>query len=284
MRGPRVTLFTVWRDEWDRATSFVYHYLQMGVHHIFIIDNLSVHAPPDWICGHQNITVIRETRSFLEARFGIEWVQSLIKEQAFGEWVIICDADEHLILPTPSGRDLQAFCAEMDALGFEALYCLLLDLYPAGDFRDTDAIHGHHWWFEIASIRFRGLQRPPLEPTPMHVGGMRERVFGLPVVLDKVPLLRYTDHVTVFGGMHGIKGARIANGQGVVLHFKFLKGFEERCRQEVVRKEHWKSAAEYQAYLEGIVAGKTSLKYSDSVPLRGGAQQLSEYGLIRCNR
>ena len=75
-------------------------------------------------------------------------------------------------------------------------------------------------------------------------------------------------------GMHGIVGAKISEVQGVTLHFKYLKNFEEYVKQEVIRAEHFGLAKEYQQYQEAMRNYKVdklyyakSQKYKDSLQM-----------------
>ena len=115
----------------------------------------------------------------------------------------------------------------------------------------------------------------------MHAGGMRKRLFGLDVNLDKVCLLKYRSSMQLHEGMHALGGAAFSEAQGAVLHFKYLADFGARAQTEAMRREHWQEALEYRRYAE-VFAGDAELgAFTPASAVFRRSEDLLRLGIMR---
>jgi hypothetical protein len=115
-------------------------------------------------------------------------------------------------------------------------------------------------------------------------GGMRKRVFGIEACLSKFPLFKFERSMFFATGMHLPKGSGLTFAKdlcGALLHFKFLDDFPARAAEEAVRKEHWRGAAEYRAYIKVIDREPDiDLYHSQSVKFNNSGQ-LAALGIMK---
>jgi glycosyltransferase involved in cell wall biosynthesis len=97
--------------------------------------------------------------------------------------------------------------------------------------------------------------------------------------LNKVPLIRWSEQMSLAPAAHSISGARPAAGNGALLHFKFLGDFGRRVGEEIVRKAY--VGDEYKRYCKRVGQG-APLNFMCELSTRfGNSQQLLELGLLK---
>ena len=80
---------------------------------------------------------------------------------------------------------------------------------------------------------------------------------------------------------HYLHGARLARGNGALLHFKFIADFRNRVNEEIVRRAYFRGGEEYARYYARFGAGAAIDFGCDASVRYGGASQLAELGLVR---
>ena len=101
-----------------------------------------------------------------------------------------------------------------------------------------------------------------------------------PPNLAKVPLVLWCKGMRYLANTHKITPVRLAEGTGVLLHFKFLGDFGSKVLLEAERGEYFDGAREYRRYAATLGRDPNlSLWHSGSVRLTG-SRQLSELGLM----
>jgi Glycosyl transferase family 2 len=281
-----IRVFSCVRNESIRIPHFLRHYRRLGAGRFFIIDNGSTDDTMEMLLLERDVHVFAATGSFRAARSGNRWIRELISAYGRNTWVVVADCDELLMYPYAWGVTLGELAAYLDHTGSQALYSLLIDMYGSGDVSDNSLCLADELWkacpfYETDSIEFVGYRKPPLAPTPMHIGGVRKRLFGLDCCLDKINFFRANEQVVIHEGMHGISGATISDIQGVTLHFKFFGDFRARVREEAARGEHWQGAREYRRY-EHFVNSLYPFQILDSSSRRLNClEDLSATGLVK---
>lgn len=127
-----IRLFSKMRNEKLRLPAFLRHYRGLGVGRFFIVDNGSSDGSTEYLLAQPDVHVFRTTARFREARGGTDWLNALLQEFGVGSWCVTVDVDELLWFPGSDQIDLQRLTTYFDSHGYEALACLLLDLYPGG--------------------------------------------------------------------------------------------------------------------------------------------------------
>ncbi|WOH56996.1 glycosyltransferase family 2 protein [Bradyrhizobium sp. BWC-3-1] len=278
-----VRVFACVRNEALRIPFFLEYYRRIGVDRFFIVDNGSSDGTMDLISGNPDIEVFRELSSYREATSGISWINSLIARHGCGHWCVVVDADEFLVYPDLERMSLRSLTKYLASRSYTALYSVLLDMYSDKPICETavgDArsLHEICPYYEVNSISYRGVRLPPLAPTPMHEGGVRERLFRVHCCLDKIAVFRPSGHNHLRSGRHAVEEAVVADIQGAILHYKLLDDFPTRVVTEVTRAEHWGYAREYRRYseviarepfLSGHFEGSLRLRKSDDLLTNG---------------
>lgn len=280
-------LFSVIRNEEHRLPYFLHYYTSLGVNRFFFIDNDSTDATIDILLREPNVHVFRASGSFAEAKCGSIWLQYLVSRFADGRWAAIADADELLVYPGWEDLPLAQFCGYLSTEDVNAFHCILVDMYSDRPFAETKYIPGSNPlelcpYFESDTI---------LCVTPLHdlhfdsrkiVGGVRYRLFNLPVRLDKVGLIKYHPAMRFYVGQHELGGAKLSRLRGAMLHFKFLSTFHERAAIEADRGEHWQEGEEYKRYA-AVSANASLTAYSELSKRFTGSADLLESRIMQQN-
>ena len=297
-----IRAFVKCRNERLRLPAFLEHYRRLGVRRFFVADNDSTDGSTEYLAAQFDVHVSHERGSFREAGGGTDWLNALLAEFGVGAWCVTVDVDELLCYPGSEQTTLHALTEYFDSQGYQALSCLLLDMYPSAPIRacryeagdDLLAIDPH-------------FDPGPYGHSPIHLcpgvltrGGMRERVFypefrsrslvrrlaqklrrRRPPCLTKVPLVRWEKHTKYVHYNHFVSPRRVAPETGVLLHFKFLQDFHDRAVREAARGEYYDGAAEYQRYAETLNRNRdVTFMYEGSVRFES-TRQLVALGLMR---
>jgi hypothetical protein len=178
-RGSEIRLFTKCRNESLRLPAFLRHYRALGVLRFFFVDNASTDGSLQFLKAQPDVRVFSTSGSFREARGGTDWLNALLGKYGVGHWCVTVDVDELLYYPGSERAGLPTLCRYLDEQGHQALYAMLLDLYPGTPLRDLKYAPGDD--LESAAPYF---DPGPYRRTPHHqcpgflvYGGVRERVF-----------------------------------------------------------------------------------------------------------
>jgi hypothetical protein len=258
-----IRAFMIVRNEGLRLPFMLRHYFERGVDRIFVLDNDSTDDTRSIVLSFDN-THLFHTKDVL-ARKGA-WVDLLLRRYGDGCWCLVLDADEMIVYPDFEVVSLRGLCNFLDGESFDALDCVLLDMYPDRPLNEikytqgTDPLQIASWFDKPSYIEFGAgpwyshewniLHQGPLRFS----GGMRERVFGVKACVSKVPLVKFRNSIFLSLGTHLIQGARVADLRGALLHFKFLDDFAANVQREIAREQYWNKAQEYKGY--GAVLGR----------------------------
>jgi len=151
----------------------------LGVDRFFMIDNDSSDGTAEYLAGQPDVRVFRTEGRFRESRDGTDWLNALLAEFGVGFWCVTADVDELLTYPGSEEASLHALTAYLDQHGYDALSCLLLDLYPDGPLEGCAYHPGDDFLAAAPYFDARPYTRTALAPCPgvLIRGGMRERVF-----------------------------------------------------------------------------------------------------------
>ncbi len=307
-----IRLFGKIRNERTRLPFFLSYYRSLGVGRFFIVDNGSRDGSAEFLCGEPDCHVFRTEESMAVSRAGMSWLEPLLATYGLGRWCIVVDADELLVHPQAEAVPLPKFCANLERAGANALPCIMLDMYPAGDIDHADYQAGQSFieacpFLDRTGYRWfaNGAEGPTI------YGGPRVRMFYPELVdrslvarlrrriayhlgkvfpqltprrgplLNKVPLVRWNAGMSFGSAAHYLHGARLAPGNGALLHFKFIADFRNRVNEEIVRRAYFRGGEEYARYYARFGAG-AAIDFSCDASVRySGASQLAELGLVR---
>jgi glycosyltransferase involved in cell wall biosynthesis len=285
-----IRLFMVARNESLRLPFMIEHYFRRGVDRIFVVDNDSTDDTPSIVLSHDKTHLYRTGDNFANKAV---WLDLLLRQYGRGCWCVVVDADEVLLYPGYENVTLREFCDFLCRRGYDALHCVLLDMYPRGALDRVEYEPGRDplamapWFDRVSDVgggseTSYGVEENLLYQGPSRLmGGMRRRVFGITPYLSKFPLVRFRRRIYLSVGTHSIEGARISKMRGALLHFKYLQDFAVNVRREITREQYWHNASEYKIY--GAVMDESSnfeIWYPGSEKFENSAQ-LVRLGIMR---
>jgi hypothetical protein len=289
---------SVMRNEQLRLPFYLDHYRRLGVGHFLIVDNASSDGTGEFLAKQRDVTLWRTAASYRESRFGMDWLNWLLRRHAQGRWAVTADADELLIYPDWEARDLRQLTGWLDRRGVESMGAMMLDLYPKGRLGTLPCRPGQDptevaCWFDSHGY---WAQRKPNFQNVCLKGGVRARHFfpddpEKAPFLNKIPLVRWrastayvnSTHMLLPVGLNRLHGtAGPDRPSGLLLHTKFLSDASTRADIEKHRREHFTYAGDYDAYYDAVIEDPVlwtpdSTRYDDW-------RQLVDLGLMERGR
>lgn len=263
-----ILLFMTMRNENLRLPYFLDYYRKLGVAHFFVVDNGSDDGGREYMAAQPDASVWMTRASYKGARFGMDWLNGLLRKYGSGHWCLTVDPDEFLIYPHCDTRPLRALTDWLDASAIKSFSAMLLDMYPQGPInaqayrtgQDPFAIAG---WFDPAGYAIR---KNHTFGNLWIQGGPRARMFfaNQPEqgpALNKIPLVRWEPPFAYASSTHMLLPRSLnmvydedggEKASGLLLHAKFLSSFIEKSTEELDRKQHYGDSQEYRAYHAGL--------------------------------
>lgn len=282
-----IRLFSKVRDEDLRLPFFLDYYRCLGVDRFFFVDNGSTDSTVDLLLdGGDDVHVFGTNDDFWNFH---AWIVHMLDRFGRGRWCVIADADEILAYPDSDRVGLAELTREFDADGVTALRCLLLDMYSDGVTADVAFEPGDDPFETCAyfdsDYRTLEVEYPHWESTLLRrgevfVGGTRGRVFDRKAWISKIPLIRHNRHVVPFHAMHLVDGVSLAEGQGVLFHFKYLQTFEDTVRRRAARERAAGRPFDNVSYARKCQVGPLRLHHAGSHRYEG-LEQLIALGLMK---
>ena len=286
-------VLTVWNER-VRLPYFLRYYRNIGIDHFLIIDNNSDDGTSEYLSSIDDVSVWKADGSYRGARYGMDWVNWLLRKFAHGHWVLTVDADEFFVYPFSDTRPIQALTNWLDDGGSRSLSTMLNDMYPKGEIEAQKYNEGQDpleitSWFDTGNYCF---SKNPKYGNIWAQGGPRARAFFAydpkkAPSLNKIPLVKWnrayayvsSTHMLLPRGLNqaydSALGERIS---GCLLHTKFLSMFPEKAAAELERKQHFDGSFEYLAYEQGLK--KNSNLWSEASERYINWRQLEILGLL----
>lgn len=166
------------RDEGLRLPDCLAAARELGVDRAIVVDNGSSDATRE-IVAAAGAHLVQAEQDYAASNYGASWTNALLDSVGRGHWVLVVDADEQLVFPGCDRVGLKALTAHLDALGSEALRCVMLDCFPPGplaecDYRPGQKLRETAALFEPPLLR---QERIAEFPHTLDYGGIRERLF-----------------------------------------------------------------------------------------------------------
>lgn len=274
-----ILLFAAIRNEGDRLPEFLSHYRKLGVDHFLIVDNGSDDGTIEYLQTEPDVSLWRCYDSYRKAKFGMDWLGSLLMRYGHKHWCLTVDADEFLIYPYWDSCDLKQLTAKLDQHEIEGIGALMLDLYGQGAIGEIDAdknapLTERLSWFDPGPYR-----TTIVEPKRNRIvrGGVRERVFFADhpergPTLNKLPLIRWHWRHVYVNSTHSLLPSKLnelydgpggAQFSGVLLHAKFEPAIASKSVEELIRLQHFVDPGLYTEYHHSLTK-KPTLWYDGS--------------------
>lgn len=289
-----IMLFSVVRNEKPRLEFFLKYYRKLGVSHFVFVDNGSTDGTLEYLTAQLDVSVWTTEHSYKRARFGVDWLNWLLRKYGAGHWVLTVDVDEFFVFPHCDTRDLRALTDWLDASSVKSFGTLLLDMYSMRPVEKTPYREGTDpikklEYFDAGNYTMR---RNGKYGNLWVQGGPRQRVFFAKEpekapALNKIPLVKWKRGYVYVSSTHNLlpRGLNLVYDEwggekatGCLLHAKFLDILRIKALEELDRKQHYAASREYDAYSQALGKGtrlwtKHSVKYEDW-------RQLEELGLM----
>jgi Glycosyl transferase family 2 len=293
--GPKdVLLVTCLRNERARLPAFADYYRRLGVDHFLLIDNGSTDGLMDWAGDQPDVSVWHTTASYRDSRFGMLWINDLLRRHAHKRWCLVVDPDEFLVYPNMETRSLHALAQFLEDDHRPCLHTLLIDAYSDRPLAETWLGPGEDPFAVCPFFDRDGyLQRESWGNSTWVQGGPRMRAHFADrpeqaPALNKIPLVRWKRHYHYNMSTHDAWPRRLnrAHAQteisttGALFHFKLVAALESKAAEEAVRGEHYAAGREYARYRAGgaeYFAEGISVRYA-------GSAQLVALGLMNPGR
>lgn len=291
IRRGDILLFCVLRNEAQRLTFFLNYYRNLGVNHFIFVDNGSTDNFQALVEGEPDVSVFSTESSFKNAKFGMHWLNSLLRIYGSGHWCVTCDADEIFDFPGARTGGLRGLVDTLHADGQPSLYAVMIDMYGVGRLSEavcspgTDPLEVTPFFDKSGYVYHKNWKLN----TVFVRGGVRQRTAFPNSVshappLNKIPLIRWRWYYSYYASTHialpvSLNGAHAYCFTGALLHFKFLSTFPARIEEERERKQHAHNSREYEAYAAYLDGGRV---YSEEVSVKyAGCEQLVDLGLVK---
>jgi hypothetical protein len=275
------------KNERIRLPYFLTYYRQLGVNRFLFIDNGSSDDSVKFLTKQDDCHCFHSKGShFSDNIWPPRWLNTLLNVYGSGHWCVCVDADELLVYPQCETVQLQQFCAYLEHSKSDAVAGLMLDMYGSGPVANTK-YRGGQPFLKYSSYFDPDLgwinPVPDSYPPKQSFGGVRERVFWtgkykktLPPCINKVPIVRWQRGIEYKVAQHFISKVRLSELQVILLHFKFLSGFQSVTIRSLMENEGVaeKTLEERSAYLEALrrnpklrLRNARSIKYRNSLQL-----------------
>jgi hypothetical protein len=268
IRKTDILLFCTLRNEGIRLPYFLKYYREMGVSHFFFVDNDSTDGTAELLAQQPDVSVWHSRKSYKRSRFGMDWMNWLLRKYGHDHWCLTVDPDEFFVYPFCDSRPLPALTDWLDASSIRSFSAMLLDMYPKGRIDAVPYQPGQDpleiaSWFDSGNYT---LKRNHLLGNLWIQGGPRARVFfadrpEAAPALNKIPLVKWHHRYAYASSTHMLlpRGLNYVydewggeKASGALLHTKFISTFNEKAMEELKRREHYAGSQEYVAYASAL--------------------------------
>jgi len=271
IRPGDVLAFCTLRNERVRLPYFLRYYRNRGIGQFLIVDNGSDDGSREYLAEQPDVSLWTTTDSYKRSRFGMDWINALLRRYGSGHWALSVDVDEFLVYPFCDTRPIRALTDWLDAYGIRAFGAMLLDMYPRGTidaepYREGQDPFEIAAWFDPANYM---ISKNPKYGNLWIQGGPRARTFFPDAPehapsLNKIPLVRWQPGYVYVQSTHMLlpRGLNLVyddvggeKTSGCLLHAKFLSPLTDKVAEELTRREHFAGSREYRAYDAGLRGG-----------------------------
>ena len=270
IRPNDVLCFVTLRNERIRLPYFLRYYRDRGVSHFIFVDTDSTDGTRDYLAGQGDCSVWTTPASYKRSRFGMDWLNALLREYGHGHWCVVVDPDEFLVYPFCDTRPIPALTDWLESSSIKSFGAMLLDMYPKGPITTQPYSEGQNpfdiaCWFDSGNYM---IKRNWDFGNLWIQGGPRARLFfpdnpERAPALNKIPLVKWDKNYAFASSTHMLlpRGLNLVfdewggeKASGVLMHAKFLDTFTTKAREELQRKQHYANSHEYKAYAAGLQA------------------------------
>jgi len=280
-----VWMIVVCRNEALRLPYMLKYHFDLGVSHVLLLDNDSSDRTLAVVADDPRVHVFSSREQY---KGPLYWQEPLLRKFAVDRWCLVLDADELFVYPHMDRMNLSDLAAVLEGQGVAALHSLFIEMFSRGPIGQMEYQPGADFrmaapWFDAEGYVRKKYHRVFSGESPefIYMGGTRARIFNEEFGCSKYPFFKYAPNFFLRRGLHTIEGARLAEEQGAILHFKYLQDFKDKAFREAKRGVYWNASAEYKAYVERFEAEGDFSLWHPKAKQFDGWQQLMGLGLMK---
>ncbi len=230
--------------------SFISHYFDLGVKHIFFLDNGSTDNTIEFIKQYDNVTIFSSSLSF--KKYKLKMKRFLVNNMPEGRWVLCADIDEFFDFPYSDKISLAGFLEYLNQDNYNAVALQMLDMFSDKSLSHVSIIPGEDLrnsfpFYDISAIRKRAYHGNIMR----HCDGVHSQVFGINKInLTKTCLILRDGKIKPFINSHEMRNEKPADVSGVLYHYKFIHHFEKKAAEAVKEKNYYKNSSHYRKYFD----------------------------------
>tara|TARA_B100000809_G_scaffold265435_1_gene324260 strand:+ start:186 stop:1154 length:969 start_codon:yes stop_codon:yes gene_type:complete len=255
------------RDGEEYIEAFLDHYFELGVEHIFLIDNGSTDKTIDLAKKDKRVSIYQTNLKFKVYKNILK--RYMVEHFSNGGWVLCVDIDEFYDFPYSRKISLNSLIAYLNSHSYTAVAAYLLDMIPndknmLSTSRDSNFNRSDYEYYDLSEIdageygKYITMINNKInnDAIKSYSGGIRKKLFNAKPKLLKHPLLYYDKKMEPFYGAHGIANANVADISCVLYHYQLTSNFLEKIDRAVKEENYYCNSKEYKAYKKGYEEGK----------------------------
>lgn len=287
--------------------SFIDHHLELGIRHIFLLDNGSTDKTVELASRYTEVSIYSCRLPF--RKYNLLMRQYLLRR--FGRrncWILCVDIDELFDYPYSDRIDLRSFLSYLTSRKYTAIAAYMLDMFPGLPISRLDQTNNrlkkNNSYYDISSVKKkeylqyypdhgysncfqRKLKLENIVSNPAvghYTGGIRATMFNMPdVYLTKHPLV-FIDGNTELVHQHFVNHAKVADISGLLYHYKFANGFKSRVIDALVNRQYWNDSFDYRKYHEVMKSNPDICLKTDSARMLKSVDELIDSGFIQVSK
>ncbi|MDC2981489.1 glycosyltransferase family 2 protein [SAR116 cluster bacterium] len=264
-------LIAVGYNESAIMPAFFDHYRKIGIQQFAILDNCSTDGSLDYLITQPDIFVFSSSVEYSKANYGVAWQRLLMDYFNTFRNLLMVDFDEFLIRPGSNELDINDLLQNFNT---DFICSLMVDFYAGPESKplkgaipstSEEMFEAYSYYDKDPVVKIHEFSRQ--NNFPVYTNLCRQRLANKidweRFAAQKGVIFKNNPCISASIGLHDVNG-RHQDLDIYLAHFKYTESFSEKVEREVVRKQHWNNAEEYEEYASNIQRYKSpySKKYS----------------------
>ncbi|EMI19111.1 hypothetical protein RMSM_03961 [Rhodopirellula maiorica SM1] len=276
-------------NETLRLPDTLRHYREIGVDRFAVIDNLSNDGTVEYLQQQPDCDIYQMEDEFRNSAGGAGWRSGVIHSfYGCNRWVIITDADEHLVYDSFETKSLRNLIQHLEEHHLSAFPCLMIDMYSERGI--LTAVHEPERRLLDTCRQFDGsgysqtyVEMTPTTPAWVRwAGGPAERYLNAPRGwLSKVPLMYWeSDSWSINPHVAYPFEKNFCEPWGGLMHFKWLSDFADQVSIGVARNQYAENSKKYRLFQQAIAQHGDLNFVSERTQTYESSQSMVRTGLV----
>lgn len=254
MNNNSLILVSVLRDEKILLEYFIKYYKKKGITHFIFIDNGSKDGSFNYLKNlDENIMLFLTYDSYKDANYGVNWINTILKNYCNNYWCLVVDIDELIYV-----KNINNLRSRMKNKNSNVCRFLLLDMYSKEykKYKKGENFIKHSDHFDNNSDKYYYTEcSDSFADGQLGInGGVRSRICDIKdvsIIKRSFFLYNKSSFMELSCGYHFFKNGIIKEFPKIefLLHFKFIKpNFKSFIKERINNNEDWDNSSEYKKY------------------------------------